>query len=397
MLIELDHGKQSMSQEISDTSKKIYMKIWEFIKINKILNSFLMIAVLPSLIYMAYITVWAAPQFDTEFRIQIRAPGNMSMPSFGALLGVTGGSSSASDNGYAVTQYLVSKNAIEDLDKKIALRKRYSAPSIDWFSRLPSDAPIEKVQRYWDKHVSASFESTTGTVIVRVSAFTAKDSKDIANASLELSEALLNKMSGQVRTDSVRYASEEVENAEKRMHEVDAELLLARNQTGIIDVPKQVSLYLSRVSNIQQQVDLAEADLQLRRRYLYRSAPGLKLAEQRLRVLNLALDDARAALSKPTGRQKQSLAQAANRLDQLEAYKQVAEKRLQGALMNLNTAESDAQRQQLYLERIVSPHLAEEASYPRLLKDGGEFLAFAIAAWGLILVLGFAIRDHLPH
>ncbi len=204
-------------------------------------------------------------------------------------------------------------------------------------------------------------------------------------------------MSSQVRTDSVRYARDEVENAEVRMHEVDAELLLARNQTGIIDVPKQVSLYLSRVSNIQQQVDLAEADLQLRSRYLNRSAPGLKLADQRLRVLKLALEDARSAISKPTGRQKQSLAQSANRLDQLEAYKQVAEKRLQGALMNLNSAESDAQRQQLYLERIVSPHLAEEASYPRLLKDGGEFLAFAIAAWGLILVLGFAIRDHLPH
>jgi capsular polysaccharide transport system permease protein len=397
VLIELEHGKQSMPKENTDSSKMIYTKIWEFVKANQILNSFLLFAALPSLLYMAYITIWAAPQFDTEFRIQIRAPGNMNMPSFGALLGVTGGGSPASDNGYAVTQYLVSKNAVEDLDKMVALRKRYSAPSIDWFSRLPSDAPIEQVQRFWDKHLTASFESTTGTVIVKVSAFTAKDSKDIANASLDLSETLLNKMTGRVRTDSVRYAREEVDNAEKRMQEVESELLLARNQTGIIDVPKQVSLYLSRVSNIQQQVDLADADLQLRRRYLYRSAPGMKLAEQRLHVLNLALEDARAAFSNRSGRQKQSLAQAANRLDQVEAYKEVAEKRLQGALMNLNSAESDAQRQQLYLERIVSPHLAEEASYPRPLKDGMEFFAFAIAAWGLILVLGFAIRDHLPH
>jgi capsular polysaccharide transport system permease protein len=397
MLIELEHGKQSMPKETTDSSKNIFMKIWEFVKTNKILNSFLLFAALPSLLYMAYITLWAAPQFDTEFRIQIRAPGNTNMPSFGALLGVTGGSSPASDNGYAVTQYLVSKNAVEDLDKMVALRKRYSEPSIDWFSRLPSDAPIEQVQRYWGKHLTASFESTTGTVIVKVSAFTAKDSKDIANASLELSETLLNTMTGRVRKDAVRYAREEVDNAEKRMQEVEAGLLLARNQTGIIDVPKQVSLYLSRVSNIQQQVDLAEADLQLRKRYLNRSAPGLKLAEQRLRVLNLALEDASTAISKRTGRQKQSLAEAANRFEQMEAYQQVAEKRLQGALMNLNSAENDAQRQQLYLERIVSPHLAEEATYPRLLKDGGEFLAFAIAAWGLILVLGFAIRDHLPH
>lgn len=162
MLIELDHGQLRIPQDITNSSKKIYMKIWEFIKANQILNSFLLFAALPSLFYMAYLAVWAAPQYDTEFRIQIRAPGSMSMPSFGALLGITGGSSSASDNGYAVTQYLVSKNAIEDLDKMTALRKRYSAPAIDWFSRLSPDAPIEQVQRYWGKHVAANFEFYDG-------------------------------------------------------------------------------------------------------------------------------------------------------------------------------------------------------------------------------------------
>lgn len=361
-----------------------------------LLASFLVFVILPTLIYAIYISFMASSTYETEFRIQIRSPRNTSAPSIGALLGMAGGSTPTSDNGYAVTQYLVSKNAITDLEKSVNLRSKYSNPSIDWFSRLPTNATIEKFQQYWGHHISANFEANTGTVIVNVTAYSAKDSRDIANVTLSLSEKMLNKMTDRLRFDSLQYARREVTDAEQEMRQIETKWLAVRNRTGIIDVPKQVSTYLTRVANIQQQVDLANVDISLREKYLAGNAPSVDLAEARLKALNSALIDARASIASRENNQKMSLAQAASLFEEMQGKRDFAEKRLQAALANFSAAEADAQRQQTYLERIVSPQLAQEPAYPRPFKDSAVFLIFAMAAWALVTVLGFAVRDHMP-
>lgn len=357
--------------------------------------TFLGMVIVPTVFYFVYVAAIATHQYRSEFRIQIRSPSGNAMPSFGQLLGLTGASTPASDNGYAVTQYLESADAVSDLERAIGLRSRYQLSTADWFSRLPAKATREQLLRYWGRHIKSYFEPTTGTVVVQISAFSPADSLAITRGALQLSEALLNRMSNRARMDSVRYAKQEVAIAEQDLRTIDRRLLEVRNNAGIVDVSKQVSALMMRISELQQEVDRAQAEVTIRRRYLANGTPGREAAEARLSTLQGALAAARAAMASRSGGGSDSLADTVNIFDELDGQKLFTEKRLQAALASFNAAQNDAIRQQLYLDTIVEPSLPQEAAYPRPLVDTMQFFAFATAGWALLLILGLSVRDHI--
>jgi len=351
--------------------------------------------VLPATLYSIYLFLVASPQYESEFRIQIKSPGGGNMPSFGQLLGFTGASTPASDNGYAVTQYLESSDAIDDLDKMIGLRKLYSASFIDPLSRAGKDATGEAFQRYWNRRLSVHFESTTGTVVVTVAAFSPKDAQSIALGSLHLSETLLNTMTARARTDSVRYAEQEVRESEDRVKKIEQSLYAVRSQKQMIDASKQVASAMVRIGKLQEEADRAGASLALRARYLARGTPGRDLAEAQVQTARAALAAARAEMASTTNARGDTLAGTVSTFDELEASKLFAEKRLQNAFAALSAAQSDAQRQQLYLDTIVRPRLPQEPSYPKPFRNISTFFLFAAGGWAILLLIGSSIRDHI--
>ena len=58
------------------------------------------------------------------------------------------------------------------------------------------------------------------------------------------------------------------------------------------------------------------------------------------------------------------------------------------------TARLDAQRQQLYIERIVEPHLPDHPRYPRSLFLTAMIFAVAFAAYLMIRALSRYLQDH---
>jgi len=356
--------------------------------------TFLLCVVLPVALYTLYLLFLATPRYQAEFRIQIKEPGKSSL-SMGQLFGVAGISSGATDNGYAVTQYLESTNALSDLNRTVALRQRYTKPSIDYFSRLPANATIEAFQRYWKARVAAEYEQTSSTVRVKVTAFSPQDAYQIADHSLRLSENLLNGMTNRSRRDSVRYAEDEVRDAEDRLRAIERKVFIARSREQVIDPARQVTASMTRIADLQKQVDLAEADVQVRRQYLSPDAPSRALAELRLGEARARLDTARDQLANSRGQPHDTLASTVSAFDVLEGEKAFAEKRLQNALLNLSAAESEAQRQQLYLDTVVRPTVPQEATFPNFIKNVGLFLFFAVCGWVVLVILIAGVRDHV--
>lgn len=357
--------------------------------------SFLLLVAVPTIFYFIYLLLIASPQYESSFRIQIKTPGANNIPSFGQILGVTGVSTSASDNGYAVTQYLESRDAITDLDKAISLQDLYSYSDIDFLSQLPVDATAEQFHRYWRRHLDAHFEGTTNTVVVTVSAFSPSDAFRIANASLQLSETLLNKMTDRARSDSVYYAEKEVREATRELHKSEQALYVMRSRKQVIDAGKQVSSEMARIAKLQETADRAKVALALSSRYLAPQAPQRKVAQDQADAAQAALLAAQMELASNKASPGRSLAATVSALDQLEGAKLFSEKRLQNALAALSSAQADAARQQLYLDTIVKPRLPEEPSFPRPLRDAGIVFFFLAAAWAICVVIGMSVRDHI--
>jgi capsular polysaccharide transport system permease protein len=63
-------------------------------------------------------------------------------------------------------------------------------------------------------------------------------------------------------------------------------------------------------------------------------------------------------------------------------------------LAELQSARSDAVRQQLYLERLVQPGLPDKAMEPRRIRSIFTVLAIGLIAWGVVSLILASVREH---
>ena len=67
---------------------------------------------------------------------------------------------------------------------------------------------------------------------------------------------------------------------------------------------------------------------------------------------------------------------------------------LASALASLESARNEAQRQQVYLERIAQPSLPDVAQEPRRLRSIAATFILGLVAWGILSMLVAGVREH---
>ncbi len=89
-----------------------------------------------------------------------------------------------------------------------------------------------------------------------------------------------------------------------------------------------------------------------------------------------------------------SLSSEAAEYDRLALEQEFASKLLMGELISLEQARNEAQRKQLYLERIVQPGKPDYAVEPRRLRAVAATLVLGLISWGVLTLLVAGIREH---
>jgi capsular polysaccharide transport system permease protein len=359
--------------------------------------SFLVLVVAPTIAATYYTTSWASNRFVSEFRVAVRSIQPIKTGGMADLFGFAGVSQAGNDSN-AVVQYLQSRKAIEDLGGAKTVEAAYDDPSIDWFSRLRTGPPIEELTRYWDRMVDSYYESSTGTVIVRVSAFAPSDAYRIAAQLLANAEALVNRLSERARNDSVAFATQEVSEAEARLTDVRAKLKVMQDQESILDPQKTAEMTLSLVAKLKEQIANKNAALSTQRAQLSADAPSVQATKEEIGGLQRELAKVEAQVtalpSKPNGGDR-PLTSVLGAFQQLADDKVFAEKAYQSALTSLETARMDASKQQVYLATIVPPGLPEEASFPKPARQIALTFGVAMAIWLIGLLGVHSVREHM--
>ena len=80
--------------------------------------------------------------------------------------------------------------------------------------------------------------------------------------------------------------------------------------------------------------------------------------------------------------------------DRLQLEKVFAERQLATALAALETARNEAQRKQLYLERLVQPNLPDKALEPRRLRSVLMVFALGLVLWGVASLVVASVKEH---
>ncbi len=357
-------------------------------------RAFMLLVVLPSLISGVYLGAIAADQYVSEARFVVRgrSGGNggssSAIPGLGSLLGAAG-LSPANEEAQAVRDYLTSHGAVDGLKGRIDLVALFTRPEADPVFRLWWTDP-ERLTSYFTSMVSTTYDATSGMITLRARSFRPQDSRDLAEQLLALSEALVNRMSEKAREDALRLARDEVAIAERRVVAARDALTALRGRQRSLDPVRVAAIATDTIGQLEGQLTAARAELTARERFMRPDNPGLLDLRNRIAALERQIAEERA---RHTAGEATLSGQLAD-YERLMLERDFADRQLASAVSSLEQARVEAQRQQVYLSRVVEPNLAEYPLYPRrIMNILGIFIGLSVAyGVGWLLIAG--MREH---
>jgi capsular polysaccharide transport system permease protein len=359
------------------------------LRVNKL---FLLTVLIPTTVATLYFAFLANDVYVSESEFVVRKPQQQTMTGLGSLLQSTG-LSQGSEDVYSVQEFLSSRDALEKLDQQFALRRSYGSAKIDWlhrFSSVDGDQSFEALLRYYKRHVVETDLDTSSSILtLTVRAFSADEAYRMNEALLEMSEDLVNRMNQRSRDDLVKLASADVELAERQAKSAVEAVSSFRNGNSLFDPERQSGLQLETIGKLQEELIATQNQIADVKAVAGRN-PQIPVLQNRTDVLQGAID---AETAKVAG-DNQSLSTKSADYDGVMLERDFAAKRLELALMSLQTAREDALKQQLYLERIAQPNKPDVAIEPKRVRNIVATFVLGLIGWGILSLLLAAVKEH---
>ncbi|WP_454888171.1 capsule biosynthesis protein [Sphingobium herbicidovorans] len=351
--------------------------------------------VVPSLLAIIYFGVIASDIYVSESRFIIKSP-DRKQASTSALAGLiqTTGLSPGQEQTKEIMDYLRSRDALRDLEKRVGVRQAFMSPDADRLSRFPpvfhSDS-FENLYDYYGSMVETRLDHETGMAVLTVNAFEPDKAQVLNENLLQLSEALVNRLNERANIKTIKEAEDRVEEAQVRVREARAELGRYRNSVALLD-PAQQGAGILEVSNglIAQEAAMRAKLAEVQR--LAPNHPSIPALRQRISALSeqIAAQTGRA-VGTPSG-----IASKMSGYENLMVEQEFATQMLAAANGALEQARAEASKQQYYLERVVQANKPDAALLPARIKEilTVIFASLCLYLIGWMLVVG--ILEHAP-
>lgn len=347
--------------------------------------------VIPTLVSLIYFLFLASDVYISESRFVVRSPDKPATTGLGVLLKSTG-FTNGGDEIYAAESFIQSRDALKALNRKGSYASAYSAPQIsfvDRFNGLGFNGSFEALYKYYKSKIQIEHETTASITTLSVRAYSAQEAYRVNSQLLQMAEATVNHLNERGRTDLIRFASVEMEEAKRKAREAALALSAFRNTQGVVDPEKQATVQLQMVSKLQDEVIAGRSEL-LQLRSIAPDNPQISVLATKVKGLEREMQD---QLSMVAGGRK-SLSSTAAQYQRLSLESQFADKQLAAAMSSLQDASNEARRKQAYLERIVEPSLPDEAMEPRRWRGVLSTILLGVIAWGIATMLLAGVQEH---
>lgn len=360
--------------------------------VRKLNGTFLITVAIPTLLALVYYGMVVSDAYISESRFVVRSPQRAAPTGLGALL-ASAGISRSHDDTYTVHGYVLSRDALAELDKALKVRENFSGQHIDLFSRFPGlgwDRSNEALYQYYIEHVVIAYDPVSSITTLKVRAFDAQTSQTINEMLLAMSERLVNNLNDRSRKDLIVVAEREVSEAEAKSLAASQALSKFRAKGGVFDPLRESAVQLDNVARLREELRVIDAQLS-RLKQIAPSNPQIASLQQQRDELRRTI----AAENDKVLGADSSLATKSSTYERLLLSKEIADKELASALSGLAAARNDAARKQLYLERLVQPNLPDTAVEPRRLRGILTVFIVGLLAWGVVSLLVAGVREHM--
>ena len=364
------------------------------------LVSFVLCVALPTLIAGVYYFAIATDQYVASFNFTVRDISTTTATSSAAdkLTAMVGISASSSPyENYMVVEYMISRQAAQDLQARIDIVKLYSRPFVDFWARLDPTSSLEYLARYWRLMTRVEYDTIQGTSVAEVRAFTREDALLIAQTLLSLGEDLINDAVQRPQREAIQYAEAEVKLAEERLKGVFTELAAFRNEHGVIDpMSNLVTSNSATATTLRNTLASIQTEMfALKKQGLQMNAQPLQNLQVRFKATEDQLKEVEAQISKTKQSGNTPISDIVARYEQLELDRMFAQNMLTATMQSLEQARANASAKRLYVTAFVKPVEPEVSTYPRRIIATLTVLGASLLLWTISLLLARSIGEHL--
>lgn len=355
---------------------------------------FFLFVILPVLLASLYYGLIASDIYVSEARFVVKASDEKhSQVSSLANLFQTTGLSGGQEQANEVLDFVRSRDALRNLERKVDIRRRY-ANGGDVLSRFPSTFTgdsFEHLYKYYSKMVDADIDTQTGTAVVKVKAFTPDGAYQINQALLGMSEDMVNRLNARAQERGIAEAERQVAIATERTRKITAQLTAYRNQSALIDPSKQAVGVIDIANQMVAQRAALQAELETMQQATPRN-PAIPAIANRISAISGQIAQQNGQVVGGSG----TIASKLGNYEDLLVEQKFANESLTVANAGLVQARADAQKQQFYLERVVEPNRPDAALLPhrllRILTVAASALCLYFIGWMLMI----GILEHAP-
>ncbi|WHP04467.1 MULTISPECIES: capsule biosynthesis protein [Acinetobacter] len=353
--------------------------------------SYIVIVILPLLLIIGYLCFFAQERFVSQSTLLVKQVGEVSDVSassgLSTLLGV---SNTSSEDAHILTAYINSRNMVEQLDKKLSLRKAFIAHNDPVFG-LNSDASVEDLVKYFNQRVKVDLDEKTMMMTISSQGFTPNFALLLNQEILKSSETFINGLSQQIAEEQLKFAENQLNDSKKQLADARDTLLEYQNNNQMYDPQAQAQAIATLVAGLESNLAQLRTEERTLLSYLNPEAPQVVAIRSQIESVQKQVNDEKAKLTSPnTSKLNKSVAD----FEALKANVEFSTDLYKLSLASLEKARLEASRKLKKLVVISTPELAQDALYPRTLYLIATYFLVLNILFGIAMLIYSIIREH---
>ncbi|ENU22038.1 hypothetical protein F993_03313 [Acinetobacter proteolyticus] len=353
--------------------------------------SYIAIVMLPLLLIIAYLMIFAQHRFVSQSTLLVKQVGEVSSASAaGGLSTLLGVSNTNSEDAHILTAYISSRNMVESLEKKLNLRKAFIAQNDPVFGLSP-DASVEDLVKYFNHRVNVDLDEKTMMLTISSQGFSSEFALRLNQEIIKNSESFINDLSKQIATEQLKFAEKQLNEAKTQLDNSRDILLEYQNKNQMFDPQAQAQAIATIVATLEANLSKLSTEERTLLSYLNETAPQVVAIRSQIESVQKQIADEKAKLTSPnTSKLNKSVAD----FEALKANVEFSTDIYKLSLASLEKARLEASRKLKKLVVISTPELAQDAIYPRILYLIATYFLILNILFGITMLIYSIIREH---
>ena len=235
-------------------------------------------------------------------------------------------------------------------------------------------------------------DSQSDVLTLTVRAFNPGVSQEIAEAIIDISESLINRISDDMESDALASANAEVDIAVSKVHQASAALTRFRSSNVSMNPIMEAEALFGVVTGLEKAITDVEAELVEKRAYMRDGSPEVTALKNRLNALKKQRSVEKGRLLGGEGSQSPNLI---GDYEPLEVARELAQQQYASALASLELARVEAGRKKLYLVTFIAPSRPDEAVEPKRVMSVVTVSVFSFVIYLIGGLMWSALKDHI--